>query len=84
MECARCHWKLGDRNFIADSKFPEVCRLCFTDEEIYDYCVPQISKEMKGIRPRDKQALLREIFTEFKVALKKAEKLKEENEKEKK
>lgn len=59
--CDRC-----DRmttNFIPDHQM--CCRVCLTDQELKDYILPDITKEMAFIRPKLKVKIIKEILREY-------------------
>ena len=59
--CQRCEGKKGVDSYIADSKLPQVCKKCWTTEEVYDHIQADITKAMKGLDVKQKQKIIREL-----------------------
>jgi hypothetical protein len=66
IKCIRCDFTKNYRAFLSDSKRPDVCKLCFTDEEKIDYGRSNFSKEMDGLCPEEKKHIIKSLVIDEK------------------
>lgn len=64
--CAKCNDE--KTNFLPEFIY---CYDCCTQQEINDYIKPDLTHWMKGLKPWEKSAVLRNVFKEQKKLLKK-------------
>lgn len=64
--CTRCNVLKFTIDFIKDSEMPDVCRECFTDEELNNYTRSDLSKALLDLRVKQKQKVIRNLIHEFK------------------
>jgi hypothetical protein len=66
MKCTRCLVNKDSNCFLPDAANHGVCRICYTDEELNEYIIPEISKCMKGLKAKEKKAVIKSLLLEHK------------------
>ncbi len=62
MKCTRCELNKDRSCFLADTINLGICRQCYTDEEMNEYILPEISKTMKDFSAKEKKAIIKSIL----------------------
>lgn len=64
--CKRCQGTKDESEYFPDSRFPNVCKYCFTDRELYHYIVPDWAKQLRGMKVEEKLQIIRDMMDETK------------------